>query len=41
MLGGFGMAKTTPGTLITVVQFVGFLAGYRLAAASTCCWRRR
>jgi chromate transporter len=41
MLNGLGMAETTPGPLIIVVQFVGFLAGYRnpgelppLAAAS-------
>ena len=29
MLQGLGMAETTPGPLIMVVQFVGFLAGYR------------
>jgi chromate transporter len=29
MLNGLGMAETTPGPLIIVVQFVGFLAGYR------------
>jgi len=29
MLNGLGMAETTPGPLIMVVQFVGFLAGYR------------
>ncbi|GIL38115.1 chromate efflux transporter [Roseiterribacter gracilis] len=29
MLDGLGMAETTPGPLIMVVQFVGFLAGYR------------
>ena len=29
MLTGLGMAETTPGPLIMVVQFVGFLAGYR------------
>lgn len=29
MLDGLGMAETTPGPLIIVVQFVGFLAGYR------------
>ena len=41
MLDGLGMAETTPGPLIMVVQFVGFLAAYReagglhpLAAAS-------
>ena len=29
MLNGLGMAETTPGPLIMVVQYVGFLAGYR------------
>lgn len=29
MLDGLGMAETTPGPLIMVVQFVGFLGGYR------------
>jgi chromate transporter len=29
MLNGLGMAETTPGPLIMIVQFVGFLAGYR------------
>ncbi len=29
MLDGLGMAETTPGPLIIVTQFVGFLAGYR------------
>lgn len=29
MLDGLGMAETTPGPLIMVLQFVGFLAGYR------------
>jgi chromate transporter len=29
MLDGLGMAETTPGPLIQVVQFVGFLAAYR------------
>lgn len=29
MLAGLGMAETTPGPLIMVVQHVGFLAGYR------------
>jgi chromate transporter len=28
-LAGLGMAETTPGPLIMVVQYVGFLAGYR------------
>ncbi|HAT1882794.1 TPA: chromate efflux transporter [Legionella pneumophila] len=31
MLDGLGMAETTPGPLIQVVQFVGFLAAYRYA----------
>ena len=30
-LDGLGMAETTPGPLIMVVQFVGFLAAYRFA----------
>ena len=29
MLDGLGMAETTPGPLIMVAQFVGFLAAYR------------
>lgn len=29
MLDGLGMAETTPGPLIQVVQFVGFMAGFR------------
>jgi len=29
MLTGLGLAETTPGPLILVLQFVGFLAGYR------------
>jgi chromate transporter len=29
MLDGLGLAETTPGPLILVTQFVGFLAGYR------------
>ena len=29
MLDGLGLAETTPGPLILVVQFVGFLAAYR------------
>ena len=29
MLDGLGMAETTPGPLILVVQFVGFLAAFR------------
>ena len=31
MLDGLGMAETTPGPLIQVVQFVGYLGGYREA----------
>ena len=29
MLDGLGMAETTPGPLIMVVQFVGFLGAFR------------
>jgi chromate transporter len=29
MLDGLGLAETTPGPLILVTEFVGFLAGYR------------
>jgi chromate transporter len=32
MADGLGLAETTPGPLIMVTQFVGFLAGYRDAA---------
>lgn len=32
MLDGLGMAETTPGPLIMVLQFVGFMAAYREAA---------
>ncbi|WP_169800229.1 chromate transporter, partial [Sphingobium amiense] len=35
MLDGLGMAETTPGPLIMVTQFVGFLAAYRDAGALT------
>src|SRR3546814_18393005 len=31
MLDGLGMAETTPGPLIMVTQFVGFLAAFREA----------
>jgi len=31
MLDGLGMAETTPGPLIQVVQFVGYMGGYREA----------
>ncbi|MET4698109.1 chromate transporter [Constrictibacter sp. MBR-5] len=33
MLAGLGLAETTPGPLILVLQFVGFLAGYRAPEA--------
>src|SRR5262245_10914177 len=33
MLDGLGMAETTPGPLIMVVQFVGFMAAFRDAGA--------
>jgi chromate transporter len=33
MLHGLGMAETTPGPLIQVVQFVGFMGAYRAAEA--------
>ena len=35
MLDGLGMAETTPGPLIQVVQFVGFMAAYRHAALAS------
>ncbi len=31
MVDGLGLAETTPGPLILVIQFVSYLAGYRLA----------
>jgi len=31
MMDGFGLAETTPGPLILVTEFVGFLAGYKEA----------
>lgn len=34
MLDGLGMAETTPGPLIMVVQFVGFLGAFRHAAGT-------
>ncbi len=34
MLEGLGLAETTPGPLILVTQFVGFLAAYREAAVA-------
>jgi chromate transporter len=33
MLTGLGLAETTPGPLIMVVQYVGFLAGFRTPGA--------
>ncbi|GGF48094.1 chromate transporter [Azorhizobium oxalatiphilum] len=33
MVDGLGLAETTPGPLIMVLQFVGFLAAYRAAGA--------
>ncbi len=33
MLDGLGLAETTPGPLILVTEFVGFLAGYRHSGA--------
>ncbi|WP_444678842.1 chromate transporter [Halomonas sp. E19] len=38
MLDGLGMAETTPGPLIQVVQFVGFMGAFRDAAPSTPGW---
>jgi chromate transporter len=35
MVDGLGMAETTPGPLIMVLQFVGFLAAYRHGPAAT------
>ena len=32
MVDGLGLAETTPGPLILVTQFVGFLAAFREAA---------
>jgi chromate transporter len=34
MLDGLGLAESTPGPLIMVVQFVGFLAAYQLAGGA-------
>src|SRR6185503_18222930 len=34
MLDGLGLAETTPGPLIMVLQFVGFLGGWRLHGMS-------
>ena len=38
MLDGLGMAETTPGPLIMVLQFVGFLAAYRADTALSPLW---
>lgn len=38
MLDGLGMAETTPGPLIQVVQFVGFIGAYRNAGALNPVW---
>ncbi len=35
MLSGLGLAETTPGPLILVLQFVGFLAGFRAGGSLT------
>jgi chromate transporter len=35
MLAGLGLAETTPGPLILVLQFVGFLAGFRAPGTLT------
>ena len=41
MVDGLGLAETTPGPLILVTQFVGFLAAYRDAGAVLAGGRRR
>jgi len=38
MLDGLGLAETTPGPLIQVVQFVGFLGAYRQSAPFSPLW---
>lgn len=38
MLDGLGMAETTPGPLIMVLQFVGFMAAYRHPGALAPMW---
>jgi chromate transporter len=38
MLDGLGMAETTPGPLIQVVQFVGFMGAFRNAAPFESAW---
>ena len=34
MIDGLGLAETTPGPLIMVVQFVGFMAGWNAGVLS-------
>jgi chromate transporter len=41
MLDGLGMAETTPGPLIMVTQFVGFMGAFRDAAPCPRCWPAR
>ena len=42
MLTGLGLAETTPGPLILVLQFVGYLAGACLGRGlRAACWARR
>ena len=38
MLDGLGLAETTPGPLILVTQFVGFLGAWRQAGAEPSLW---
>jgi chromate transporter len=38
MIDGLGLAETTPGPLILVVQFVGFLAAYQAAGSDFPLW---
>jgi chromate transporter len=38
MLDGLGMAETTPGPLIQVVQFVGFMGAYRFPGGLAPLW---
>ncbi len=38
MIDGLALAETTPGPLILVLQFVGFVAGYRLGGAVAGWW---
>ena len=41
MLDGLGMAETTPGPLIMVLQFVGFMAAFRAPGTFRRCWPAR